>query len=120
VPDVEIVGTQPEAFLARGAAEAFAHVIFIDAVDFGGVSGSVVFLNAREMTARFPQVSTHRLSLGLLATWVESNGRTKAWLLGAQPESLRPGHGLTACLQTTLEALKELLVRRISSGVATC
>ena len=57
-----------------------------------------------EMAARFPQISTHKISLGLLAKWVEANGRTKAWLLGVQPESLKPGEELTRRRsETTLE-----------------
>ena len=120
VPDVVLAGTTPEMFVARmemeAGSEPFAHIVFLDAVDFGGEPGSAVFLNAEEMTARFPQISTHRLSLGLLASWVESNGRTKAWLLGAQPETLRPGRELTATLRTTQAALQDLVVRHFSIG----
>ena len=44
------------------------------------------------MAARFPQVSTHKISLGLLARLDRGAvARRKAWLLGVQPESLRPG-----------------------------
>ena len=58
-------------------------------MDFGAAPGSVVFLNSREMAARFPQISTHNISLGMLAKCVEAGGKTRAWLLGAQPESLK-------------------------------
>ena len=74
-----------------------------------GAPGSVVFLDAGEMAARFPQVSTHKLSLGLLAKWVEANGTTKAWLLGVQPESLRPGGHLRPTAHRTLTMLAELM-----------
>ena len=91
------------------ADEGFDHLIFLDAVEFGGAAGSVVLLNSDEIAARFPQVSTHKLSLGLLAKQVEANGRTKAWLLGVQPESLKPGQELTPTIQAALELLVELV-----------
>ena len=106
---VLIAGTSPERFSSGMMHHAFDHVIFLDAVEFGGAPGSVVLLDSNEMAARFPQVSTHRLSLGLLAKHIEANGHSKAWLLGAQPQSLRPGAALTPKVQATLELLVELL-----------
>jgi hydrogenase 3 maturation protease len=110
-------GATPERWLARSALEAVDHLVFLDAVDFGGAPGAVVFLDAGQMAARFPQVSTHKLSLGLLAKWAEANGRTTAWLLGVQPASLHPGAGLSPAVQLTLELLKELLSETLR-GVA--
>lgn len=109
VPDVIVAGTTPDRFVGRVAGGGFDHLVFLDAVEFGSAPGSVVFLNAEEMSARFPQISTHKISLGLLAKWIEANGSTRAWLLGVQPESLKPGAGLTPTVQRTLEALVELL-----------
>jgi hydrogenase 3 maturation protease len=106
VPDVLIAGNTPEAFIGRIAEEGFDHLVFLDAVEFGGEPGSVVFLNAEEIAARFPQVSTHKISLGLLAKRVEANGTTRTWLLGVQPASLRCG---TSTVAATLEVLGELL-----------
>jgi len=102
-------GTVPERVIARVAETGCEHLVFLDAVEFGGAPGSVVFLGSSEMAARFPQVSTHKISLGLLAKWAEANGTTKAWLLGVQPESLAAGERLTPAMQTTLDALFELL-----------
>jgi hydrogenase maturation protease len=102
-------GTTPERFIGRLAAEGFEHVIFLDAVELGGAAGSVVFLNSDEMAGRFPQISTHKISLGLLARQVEANGQTKVWLLGVQPESLRAGQELTPRVRAALELLRELL-----------
>jgi hydrogenase maturation protease len=113
---VIVAGATPERVIGRVADESFDHVIFLDAVEFGGAPGSVVFLNADEMTARFPQISTHKISLGLLAKWAEASGTTKAWLLGVQPESLKPGVELTPAVQATLELLREL-VRDVSLEV---
>ncbi len=87
------------------AERDYDQVLFLDAVDFGGAPGEVVLLNSAEMEARFPQISTHKISLGLLARLVEANGKTKAWLLGVQPESLVVGRELSPIVQRTLELL---------------
>jgi hydrogenase 3 maturation protease len=109
--NVLTAGITPERHLATLARQRFEHVVFLDAVEFGGAPGSVVFLDAGAIAARFPQVSTHKISLGLLAQWAEANGM-KAWLLGVEPESLKPspeGQPLTAAIRVTLEALSALL-----------
>jgi len=107
VPDAVIGGISPDRWIGKIAD--FDHVLFLDAVDCGGAPGSVVFLNSGELTARFPQISTHKISLGVLAKCVEINGTTKAWLLGVQPESLKPSQELTPTIKATLRLLPELL-----------
>lgn len=102
-------GTTPERFIGALAEHGFDHLIFLDAVEFGGEPGSVIFLNAGEMASRFPQISTHKISVGLLAWWVEKIGTTKAWLLGVQPGSLKTAHGLTPAVRKTAGILEELL-----------
>jgi Ni,Fe-hydrogenase maturation factor len=54
---VIIAGTNPERLIGQVADENFDHVIFLDAVDFGGPPGAAVILNTDEMVARFPQIS---------------------------------------------------------------
>jgi len=107
VPDVIVAGTTPDRWISHFAG--FDHIVFLDAVEFGGAPGSAVFLDSTEIAARFPQISTHKISVGVLARWVELTGSTKAWLLGVQPESLKAGQQLTPTLQLTLEVLRELL-----------
>ena len=116
VPDVTIAGTVPDRYVGQIADQGFDRLVFLDAVEFGGAPGSVVFLNAEEMAARFPQISTHKISLSVLASWAESGGTTKAWLLGVQPESIRSGQQLSAVTQKTLDVLKELLLETSFGG----
>jgi hydrogenase maturation protease len=104
-----IAGTTPERVIGRVTEQGFEHLIFLDAVDFGGVPGSAILLDSEQMSCRYPQISTHKVSLGLLAKWAESNGSTKVWLLGVQPESLRPGQRLSPAVETTLDVLLVLL-----------
>jgi hydrogenase maturation protease len=108
VKNALIAGTTPEQYLGLLARAGVEHVVFLDAVEIGGSPGSVIFLGAAEIASRFPQVSTHKISLSLLAQWAEANGM-KAWLLGVQPESLAQGRPLSASVQATLEALRDLL-----------
>ena len=106
--DVTIAGTTPERYLDGLARERFEHVLFLDAVEFGAAAGSVVFLDASAIAARFPQISTHKISLSALSQLAAANG-TKAWLLGVEPESLKPRQRLTETVETTLEVLSSLL-----------
>ena len=110
VPDVIVAGTMPERFIDSAIADDFDYLIFLDAVEFGAQAGSVVFLNAEEMAARFPQISTHKISLGLLAKLVEEKGRTKARLLGVQPESLRSTGELSPVARDTLDILSVMIM----------
>ena len=110
VPHVIAAGTAPERFMGWVAGEKFGHLLFLDAVEFGGAPGAVVFLNAGEIAARFPQISTHKISLGLLSQWTEANGTTRAWLLGVQPESLEASAQLSGTVRQTVDILRDLLV----------
>jgi hydrogenase maturation protease len=110
LPNVVIAGKSPDRYMGEITGRGFAHVVFFDTVEFGGASGSTIFVNASEIVSRFPQVSTHKISLGLLAKWVEASGRSNAWLLGVQPRSIARGGQLTPAVATTLDALCELLI----------
>jgi hydrogenase maturation protease len=110
-PNVIVAGTAPERHLPSALERHPAHVIFADAVEFGGAAGSVIFLNADEIVARFPQISTHKLSLGLLAKYAQADGKTRCWLLGAQPDSLKPGGELTPAMRKTVLLLTQMITR---------
>ena len=105
---VVVAGSSPERILTALSGGEFAHVLFLDAVEFGGEPGAVILLAAAGMIARWPQISTHQLSLGLLAQMIEAGGATKAWLLGVQPGSLSIGAGLSPKVQATAELLADL------------
>jgi hydrogenase 3 maturation protease len=108
-PDVVSGGSFPERALASLDLGRYDHLVFLDAVELGAEPGSAVFLSRREVCATFPQVSTHKLSVGLLASVVEQRGRTKAWLLGVQPQSLSSSATLSPTVQVTLDALTTVL-----------
>jgi len=109
-PAVVQAGTTPERHIQRLADAGYDAVLFLDAVELGGVPGSCALLPADEIRAACPQISTHKLSVGTLAQIAESHGATRAWLLGVQPASLRPGGGLSKPVRAALEALRDLLL----------
>ncbi len=113
--DVVIAGTTPENYVGRTADGGFDRLIFLDAVEFGASPGSVALLNAREICARYPPISTHKISLGVLAKLVRASSRTKVWLLGVQPASVRLGQTLTPTVSATLDLLRMLLLE-LSTG----
>jgi hydrogenase maturation protease len=110
VPDVVVARTTPEDYIGRIADQGFDCLIFLDAVEFGASPGSVALLNAREICARYPQISTHKISLGVLAKWIRATSRTKVWLLGVQPQSVKPGETITPTASATRDLLRKLLL----------
>jgi hydrogenase maturation protease len=108
ISDVIIAGTTPEHYMGRIAEQGFDHLLVIDATNFNDVPGTVVFLNAAEIATAFPQISTHKISLGALARALEHAG-TRVWLLGVQPESLQPGQELSATMEASMEIIHGLL-----------
>jgi len=110
VPDVVVAGTNPEHYVRCVPDQGFDCLVFLDAVAFGAPPGSVVLMDATEISIRYPQISTHKISLGVLAKYVRAGGRATVWLLGVQPESIRLGQTLTPPVRATLELLKSLLL----------
>ena len=119
VPDVILAGTAPERVISQCANGGFDHLVFLDAVGFDAKPGSATFLNSKEMNARLPQVSTHRISLGVLANFVESGRQTRAWLLGVEPESLKPSPNLSPTVAVTLAIVAELIAGVIGAEIKT-
>ena len=109
--EILTAGTSPDRWVAQLTAGSYDAVLFLDAVEFGAAPGSVALFNSGEMLTKFPQISTHRLSLGLLARLLEGNGRTRVWLLGVQPASLRSGAELSTPVRTSLALLVQIITQ---------
>jgi hydrogenase maturation protease len=111
VEDVVIAGTTPENHVTGLAKRHYDTVVFFDAIGAGSSPGSVILLDAAEMRAKFPQVSTHNLSLGTLARLVQSESETRVWLLGVQPVSTDMGTRLSGVVEKSLAALTRLITQ---------
>ncbi len=111
--EVVLAGTTPEAHTGQVRAGGWDAVILLDAVEVGAAPGAVVVLSAEQLVSRFPQFSTHKLSLGTLARLIEADEGPKVSLLGAQPASLK-GPGLSPVIEETVRLLAELLDKILS------
>ncbi|HON07320.1 MAG TPA: hydrogenase maturation protease [Verrucomicrobiota bacterium] len=113
---VTVCGDSPERVAGMISQEQPDELIFVDAVEFGGLPGDAAFFNSADFASRFPQISTHKISLSLIARMIESNGKTRVWLLGIQPETLKPGSLLSAEVNKTAEIIIRLIQSESSSG----
>jgi hydrogenase maturation protease len=107
--DVVTAGAMPERFIGRVMKADYDQVLVLDAVEFGGEPGSVLLLGEDELHGRFPQISTHKISVALLARLIAENNTTSVQLLGVQPGSLKPGQGLSPTVQRTVSLLVDVL-----------
>lgn len=115
-PDVILAERTPERWTERLARGGFQTLVFLDAVGMGAAPGDVIFLKGAEIAARYPQVSTHKLSLGMIARLIEARAPTRVFLLGVQPQVTGYGAHLSAPVEATLQALRDLLVEMLSVG----
>ena len=89
----------------------FDHVVFIEALDFGGPPGDVVVLGRSEIATRYRSPSACTDSLASLTQAIEANGKTKSWLLGVQPASWKQDRPLSRSVACTVQALVSLLAQ---------
>lgn len=101
--------SRPENILTLLSEEHFDNVIFIDAVEFGAIPASVILLNSDEIRSRFPQISTHKISIAILAQLIEAGGTTRVYLIGIQPQNLLPETPITPAVKKSADAIVELL-----------
>jgi hydrogenase maturation protease len=118
-PHVIMAGAAPESVVGRVAAGDYDDILLLDAVDYAGEPGSVVFLESSQLRSRYPQVSTHKLSLGALASVLEYETGARVWLLGAKPFSLAPASSLTEQMKATSEALRDVLLEVLGRQLTT-
>jgi hydrogenase maturation protease len=110
VPHVVLAERTPERWVETLARGGFRSVLFLDAVRIGADPGDAVFLTSAEIVSRYPQVSTHAVSLGTLARLIEADGPARVFLLGVQPRSLTVEPGLSEPVRTTLRILEQMLL----------
>lgn len=111
-------GTTPERWVGTIARGGFDSVVFLDAVGVDAPAGSAVLLEEAEMEATFPQLSTHKFSLGTLARLIGSQCSARVWMLGVQPDSLLPGAGLSTKVEESMHALHALIGEMLGSNSA--
>jgi hydrogenase maturation protease len=117
VDNVFIGRAQPEKSVPELRDGDFDTVVFLDAVDFQAEPGAVALLDANQIAGRYPQVSTHKLSMGTLAQLVANNTTRAVWLLGIQPVSIALGAGgLSGPVEKTLHMLAHTIADLLSAS----
>lgn len=101
----------PQRVLPEIVQGEFDHVVFIEALDFGGPPGDVVVLGSDEIASRYRSTPERSDCLASLTQAIEANGKTKSWLLGVQPASLKQDRPLSRSVACTVQALVSLLAQ---------
>lgn len=117
--DVIVAGTTPERWMGTLAAGDYDTVLFVDAVALDAAAGSAVLMDAAEIEGHFPQVSTHRISLGALARLISREAGTRVMLLGVRPETLAEGPGLSEVVGQTARGLAAALAEILAAQPRT-
>jgi hydrogenase maturation protease len=102
---VLLAGVHPDRHLHELRAARWDTVLFVDATDWGGPPGALTLLDQASMHSRFPQVSTHQLSLGLIARLLTQDLPTQVYLLGIQPQRLGASSSLSEPVRTAVDRL---------------
>lgn len=103
--------TVPENFI--GQVEAFqpTHVLLIDAAEFGGAPGDARLFSPESVVGI--TLSTHAISLSLLARIIEDRTKAKVRILGVQPKLLEFGETLSPELKEASKGISKALIRML-------
>jgi hydrogenase 3 maturation protease len=113
---ITVCGNSPDRVMGMINQEQPDELIFVDAMEFGGSPGDSAFFNSADFESCFPQISTHKISLSLIARMIESTGKTRVWLLGIQPATLKPNSLLSLEVNKTPETILRLIQNELFSG----
>lgn len=100
-------GTAPENLTGQIRRFKPTHLVIIDCADFGGEPGAVgVFEPRQDEGISF---STHRLPLGVLASYLEKTVPCRTVFVAIQAKRVAFSPKLSACVRRTAERLAALL-----------
>jgi len=83
-------------------------IVFVDAVEFGGVPGEVRLIPVEQLM--ISASSTHRMSLHFMVWYLKENWDGEALLLAIQPASLELTDKLSNEVQVAVEELTEFFI----------
>jgi hydrogenase maturation protease len=118
IPNVFLGGLTPEKHLPSIREDGYDTVALLDAANVGATPGSIAIFDAQEIKSRFPIVSTHKLSAGMLAQLITDGNSAKVWLIGIQPETLAMGGaGLSSIVEKTVTYAAHSIVKLMALPV---
>jgi len=95
-------GVAPENHLEQIVARSPDTVLIIDAVDFNAEPGELRIFPPDGLSGG---LSTHALSLSLVADYLEQRCGASTWLIGIQPAQVTLGSPVTPAVQQTITRL---------------
>jgi len=103
-------GMMPENYFKDIASYRPKTVVFIDAVAMNKAPGTLDLFESDKIESF--SVSTHGISLGMIAEYLKAELKTKVYLLGIQPKSIKQGdmisEEVTKTVSKLINTLKEL------------
>jgi hydrogenase 3 maturation protease len=98
----------PENYGGWVVKQGLEAVVFVDAVDFGGVPGEWRVIPFEDLMRSAS--STHRLSLHFLIRYLTEQWKGEAVLVGVQPKSLKLDDGLSTEVEAGVKELAAALL----------
>jgi len=100
-------GDAPERYLGLAGETRAQRVLMVDAVDFGGETGELIFCTVNDLAERFG--TTHDSGLAVLARYVEQEHGKPVAVLGVQPADTRFGAPVHRLVQAAVDQVSALL-----------
>ena len=103
------VGEAPENYLGKIVKQKPDAIVFIDAVDFDAPPGTIKVIETDDI--RNESLSTHNVSLNLVAKYLQKETSADVFLLGIQPETTELGREISQPVREGLEKVVRMLER---------
>ena len=101
------VGEVPENYLGKIVKEKPNTIVLIDAIDFGADPGTIQIIERDDI--RDESLSTHNVSLNLVAKYLQEETSADVFLIGIQPETTEFGKEISEPVRGSLEKIVRML-----------
>lgn len=101
------VGEVPENYLEKIASEKSNTIVLIDAVELGASPGKIKIVESEDI--KDESLSTHKVSLKLVATYLRKRTSADVFLLGIQPQNTKFGGEISDSVREALEKVVRAL-----------
>jgi len=103
------VGQVPENYLEKIVKQKPDTIVLIDAVDLGAPPGTIKIIEKDGI--RNESLSTHNVSLKLVAEYLQKESSADVFLLGIQPKTTEFGREISEPVRESLEKVVRMLGR---------
>jgi hydrogenase 3 maturation protease len=103
------VGEVPENYLGKMVKEKPNTIVLIDAIELATSPGTIKIIEKDDIRDEF--LSTHNVSLKLIAKYLEKESFANVFLLGIQPKSTEFGKEISRSVREGLEKVVRVLER---------